>query len=123
MYVDTNSIIINNVNMGQYLTQADFEYNKLWSSDSGRNLNGTQSGTLIGIFPKLVLTFRKLTQSDLAILTPILDAPRQTTQYFDDNKQRMVTMTTYSGDWKETSKNIGKVEGVECSFISVAKRS
>ena len=65
----------------------------------------------------------KLTQSDLAILTPILDAPRQTTQYFDDNKQRMVTMTTYSGDWKETSKNIGKVEGVECSFISVAKRS
>lgn len=123
MYVDKNSVIINNVNMGSYLTQADFEYNKLWSSDSGRNLNGTQSGTLIGIFPKLVLTFRKLTQSDLAILAPILDAPRQTTQYFDDNKQRMVTMTTYSGDWKETSKNIGKVEGVQCSFISVAKRS
>lgn len=123
MYVDKNSVIINNVNMGSYLVEADFEYNKLWSSDSGRNLNGTQSGTLIGIFPKLVLTFRKLTQSDLAILAPILDSARQTTQYFDDNKQRMVTMTTYSGDWKETSKNIGKVEGVQCSFISVAKRS
>ena len=42
VYVDKNSIIINNVNMGDYLIQADFEYNKLWSSDSGRNLAGTQ---------------------------------------------------------------------------------
>ena len=47
MYVDKNSIKINGINMGQYLTQADFEYNKLWSSDSGRNLAGTQKGTLI----------------------------------------------------------------------------
>lgn len=42
MYVDKDSVIIENINMGQYLTQADFEYNKLWSSDSGRNLAGTQ---------------------------------------------------------------------------------
>lgn len=42
MYVDKNSIIINGINMGDYLIQADFEYNKLWSSDSGRNLAGTQ---------------------------------------------------------------------------------
>ena len=47
MYVNKNSVIINNVNMGQYLIQADVEYNKLWSSDSGRNLAGTQKGTLI----------------------------------------------------------------------------
>lgn len=47
MYVDKNSVIINNINMGKYLTQADFEYNKLWSSDSGRNLAGTQKGTLV----------------------------------------------------------------------------
>ena len=42
MYVDKNSIIRNGVNMGDYLIQADFEYNRLWSSDSGRNLAGTQ---------------------------------------------------------------------------------
>lgn len=123
MYINANSVIINNVNMGQYITQADFEYNKLWSSDSGRNLNGNHSGTLIGIFPKLVLTFRKLNQSEIAILAPILDSPTQTTQYFDDNKQAVTTMTTYSGDWKETCKNIGKIEGVQCSFISTRKRS
>lgn len=38
MYVNKDSVIIDNICMGQYLIQADFEYNKLWSSDSGRNL-------------------------------------------------------------------------------------
>lgn len=123
MYVNKNSIIINNVNMGQYITQADFEYNKLWSSDSGRNLAGTQTGTLIGIFPKLVLTFRKLNQSEMHTLAPILDSARQTVQYHDDNSNSTKTMTTYSGDWKAVSKRIGKAEGVQCSFISTKKRS
>lgn len=123
MYVNKNSVIINNVNMGKYITQADFEYNKLWSNDSGRNLAGTQTGTLIGIFPKLVLTFRKLNQSEMHTLAPILDSARQTVQYHDDNSNSMKTMTTYSGDWKAVSKRIGKVEGVQCSFISVRKRS
>lgn len=53
MYVNKDSIIINNVDMGQYITQADFEYNKLWSSDSGRNLAGTQTGTLIRDISKI----------------------------------------------------------------------
>ena len=47
MFIDKDSIMRNGVNMGKYLTQADFEYNKLWSSDSGRNLAGTQKGTLV----------------------------------------------------------------------------
>lgn len=38
MFVNKNSIIINNVNMGNYLVEAKYGYNKLWSSDSGRNL-------------------------------------------------------------------------------------
>ena len=55
MYVDKNSIIINNVNMGDYLIQADFEYNKLWSSDSGRNLAGTQKRNIDRNIPKVGL--------------------------------------------------------------------
>lgn len=123
MYINTNSIIINGVSMGQYLTQADFEYNKLWSKDSGRNLAGTQTGTLIGIFPKLVLTFRKLNQAELHLLAPILDSARQTVIYHDDNSNTTKTITTYSGDWKAVCKRIGIVEGVQCSFISTRKRS
>lgn len=123
MYVDKDSIKINGISMGQYLVQADFEYNKLWSSDSGRNLAGTQTGTLIGIFPKLVLQFRRLSKEELHSLAPLLDSARQTTEYYDDNKGQMVTMTTYTGDWKVTNKRLGKNEGFSCSFISTKKRS
>ena len=63
MFIDKNSIIINNVNMGQYLVEAKYGYNKLWASDSGRNLAGVQSGTLIGIFPKIILQFKSKGES------------------------------------------------------------
>ena len=38
MFINPNSITINGVSMGQYITEAKYGYNKLWSSDSGRNL-------------------------------------------------------------------------------------
>ena len=38
MFIDKNSIVINGVSMGQYITEAKFGYNKLWADDSGRNL-------------------------------------------------------------------------------------
>lgn len=123
MFVDKDSIKVNGISMGQYLVQADFEYNKLWSSDSGRNLAGTQTGTLIGIFPKLVLQFRKLNKEELHFLAPLLDSARQTTEYYDDNKGQMITMTTYTGDWKVKNKKIQVNEPFSCSFISTKKRS
>lgn len=123
MFVNKDSVIINDVSMGKYLLQADYEYNKLWASDSGRNLAGEQTGTLIGIFPKLVLQFRKLTKDEVHLLAPILDSARQTVQYYDDNKGAMITMTTYTGDWKLVNKGIEQNEPFSCSFISTRKRS
>lgn len=123
MYVDKNSIIINNVNMSPYLLQAEFGYNKLWASNTGRNLAGKQVGTLIGIFPKLTLTYRALTSTEVHSLAPIFDASEQTVQYYDDNKGQVVSMTTYSGDWKAVSKKLNKCESFTISFISVDKRS
>lgn len=124
MYVDKNSVIINNINMGQYLTQADFEYNKIWSSDTGReNFAGVMTGTLVGIFPKLVLNFRRLTPAEVHTLAPIFDSASQTVQYYDDNKAQMVTMSTYAGDWKVTSTNIHTGEPFSVSFISRQRRA
>lgn len=127
MFINKNSIVINNVNMGQYITEAKFGYYKLWGPDSGRNLAGTQSGTLLGIFPKIILQFRKLTQAELEIIVPILDAPTQTTTYYDPNKKANTTMTTYTGDYEITNKSIinsnHKNEPFSCSFISVRKRA
>ena len=125
MFVDINSLIVNNINLGNYIVEARYSYNKLWSSDSGRNLAGTQSGTLIGIFPKIIVQFRKLTQTELETLAPVLDSARQTVQYYDPSKKAMTTMTTYTGDYEVINKGIIghiKNEGFQISFISTKRR-
>ena len=124
MFIDKNSIKVNNISMGQYLLSAKFEYNKLWGSDTGRNLAGKMSGTLVGIFPKIILTFRKLTKAEMNIIAPILDSANQTVQYYDPTKNDFATITTYTGDWSYENKRIAeKNESFECSFIATEKRS
>ena len=126
MFINKNSLIVNNINLGNYIVEARYSYNKLWSSDSGRNLAGTQSGTLIGIFPKIVVQFRKLTKIELETIIPILDSARQTVQYYDPNKKAMTTMTTYTGDYEVINKGIIghiKNEGFQISFISTKRRA
>lgn len=122
MFINKDSIIINNISMGQYLLQAEYDFNKLWGEDSGRNLAGTMTGTLIGIFPKIILTFRKLSQAELNIIAPILDSSTQTLTYYDPSLNRNVTLSTYTGDWKIINKYISKNDSFECSFISREKR-
>lgn len=130
MFIDKDSIVINGVNMGQYLVEAKFAYNKLWGNDSGRNLAGTMSGSLIGIFPKIVLQFGPLTKEQLTTGNPsiiqILDNPTQTLTYYDPNKKTNVTMTTYTGDYELTNKRVindnATNEGFSCSFIAIRKR-
>lgn len=124
MFIDKNSIKVNNTSMGQYLLSAKFEYNKLWGSDTGRNLAGKMSGTLVGIFPKIILTFRKLTKDEMNIIAPMLDSQNQTVRYYDPTKNDFATITTYTGDWSYENKRIAeKNESFECSFIATEKRS
>lgn len=126
MFINKNSIIINGISMGQYIVEAKYGYNKLWASDSGRNLAGVMSGTLIGIFPKIILQFRRLTKAELEVITSILDSANQTVTYYDPNKKANITITTYTGDYEITNKSIvsnnTKNEGFSCSFIAVRKR-
>lgn len=123
MFIDRNSIVINGVSMGNYLLQAEYQFNKLWGEDSGRNLAGKMVGTLIGIFPKLVLTFRKLSKEELNVIAPILNSANQSVSYYDPEKNNMITMTTYTGDWKYTSKYINQGSSFEISFISTERRA
>ena len=122
MFIDKNSLIINGISMGQYIVEAKFNYPKLWASDSGRNLAGKMSGTLIGIFPKLILQFRPLSKEEMNLMAPILDSAVQEVTYYDVNKNKNITMQTYTGDWEVVNKNINQNEGFSCSFISVSKR-
>ena len=127
MFLDKDSIVINGISMGQYLIQAKYGYHKLWGKDSGRNLAGEQSGTLLGIFPKITLQFRKLSLNELVTIARLLDTATQTVSYFDPNKAEAYTMETYTGDWEVVNRamllNGGKNDGFECSFIATRKRS
>ena len=128
MFIDNESLIIDGISMGKYITEVEYGYNKLWASDSGRNLAGTQSGTLIGIFPKLKVNFRKLTKEELELIAPILDKPAQLVTYYDPVLKRNYTMSTYTGDWatlnRNTFENVAKAnESFSISFISRKKRA
>ena len=126
MFIDKDSIMINNVSMGQYIVEAKYGFNKLWANDTGRNLAGAMTGTLIGIFPKITLQFRKLTKDELEIIVPILDASSQSVTYYDPNKKANRTMTTYTGDYEVVNKRIingnAKNEDFSISFIATNKR-
>lgn len=115
------------ISMGQYIVEVKYGMHKLFSNDSGRTLSGDMVSTLIGIFPKLTLQFRKLTKAELELLAPILDSARQTVVYYDSSKKQNVTLTTYSGDWENINKRIvngnNKNEGFSCAFISTKKRA
>lgn len=123
MFIGKDSIVINSIKIGQYITEVKFGYHKLWGNDSGRNLAGVMTGTLTGIFPKLTLQFRKLTQAELETIAPILDSASQTVTYYDPKKKANVTMTTYTGDWELVNRGINENEGFSCSFISTRKRA
>ena len=124
MFIDRNSITINGISMGQYLLSAKYEYNKLWGSDTGRNLAGKFTGTLVGIFPKIILTFRKLTQAEMNIIAPILDSANQTLTYYDPTTNATKTLSTYTGDWSYSNNRIvTKNDSFECSFISRERRT
>ena len=121
MFINKDSVIINGTSMGTYLVNAKFGRNKLWADDTGRNLNGGFTGTLVGIFPKFTLTFRKLNKNDLDTISAILDADTQTVQYYSPRLQQTNTIYTYSGDWEYETKNIGVAESFSCSCIARSK--
>ena len=128
MFINEDSLIIDGINMGRYVTEVEYGYNKLWASDSGRNLAGVQSGTLIGIFPKLKVNFRKLTKAELEMIAPILDKPTQNVTYYDPVLKRAYTMSAYTGDWatlnRNTFENVAKAnESFSISFIARKKRA
>ena len=122
MYIDENSLIINGLNMGDYVTQVEYGRNKVWGSDTGRNLKAIFSGTFLGVVPKMKLSFKPTTQAELELLAPILDKPLQSTQYYDPILKRMNTIETYSGDWatlnRNTFSNVARAnEAFNISFI------
>lgn len=89
----------------------------------GRNLKGKFSGTLVGTFPKITLTFRKLTKAEMNIIAPILNSGTQSLTYYDPDTDENETISTYTGDWSYENKQImTKNDSFSCTFISRERR-
>ena len=128
MFIDKDSLIVNGISIGKYIVQAEYQYPKLWGDDAGRNLAGSFSGTLLGVFPKIAVQFRKLSKDELETIAPILDSQSQNVTYYDPVKKQKVTIQTYTGDWSIVNKSIVghdgiKNEGFSISFISTKRRN
>ena len=109
--------------MGQYLTEATYQYPKYWGEDTGRNLAGNFGGTLLGTYPKLVCQFGNLTKTQIELLAPILDSEEQSVTYYDPFKKANYTFSSYTGDWEITYKTIDQAEPFKISFIARSKRA
>ena len=124
MFIDaTNGIKINNIDISSYIIDVEYEYNKLWSQNTGRTLSGKMSGRLLGIFPKIIIQFRPLTKAELNTLAPIFDSATQSLRYYDPKKNQYINITTYSNDWSNKCKNVNQNEPFSVSFIAMNKRS
>ena len=115
------------VDLSPYLVEVKYDYPKLFAEGSGRNLNGDMVSDFLGIYVKITCQFGPLDKTQLETIIPIIDSPRQVVRYYDPNKKAYREMTTYTGDYNITNRNViidGALnEGFEISFIAVSKRS
>ena len=97
--------------------------NKLWR-DSDRNMNGDVRASLIGIFPKLELTFRDgLTESEVAQICALLDQPFFNVTYYSPKSQGTVTAQYYASDYAPEllDKARGLYKTFTVSLVPVSK--
>lgn len=123
MLIDTNSLIIDNVAMAPYITKARFGYHKIWGKDTGRSLSGDNSGTLKGIYPKITMTFRKLSSEEVGIILSLFNkAENKVTFYNPDLGRKIYNMSCYSNDQEMDQNYLGRIDGYSCAVISNKKR-
>lgn len=89
-------------------------YNKLWK-DSERNMNGEIRATLIGVFPKLELTFADgLNTDQIGTICSLLNQAYFTVTYFDPKTNGTKSAMYYAGDY--TVEILDRRRGIYKSF-------
>lgn len=97
--------------------------NKLWK-DSTRNMNGDIRATLIGIFPKITIKFASMTETEMQLITSLLDKEFFNVTYFDPRNSQEFTAKYYAADFETEilSKNKEMYSPFDVSLIPVSKR-
>lgn len=123
MYINKDSLIINNINMGKYIVEATFGFYDTWSNDTGYNtLSGNFQGTFKGTYPKITVKFAKsLSIENLIFLTNNIF--RTTTQSitYDDPDGTRKTIDTHKGDLAIRFTGINKKDGFSYDFVGNKK--
>lgn len=124
-----NSSGTGGVDLTSYITKDGFKvtYNKLWSSDTGRNsMTGENKGTFIGIFPKFSVSVGKIktTKAKAAEILAIVNSATFYCKWYDAETQSMRTASFYAGDISinVSSAKTGDVTIESFSIIANTKR-
>ncbi len=75
--------------------------NKLWSSDTGRNMAGRMKGSLVGNFPKIMLEIEPLDAEEMSEIEKILDSATIEVEYYNNKYQCTCTADYYANDYEE----------------------
>lgn len=107
------------------LVQYEVQFSKLWSSDTGRSMTGENKGTLVGIFPKIIIKTGRLDESDTAGFLALVNQATTNITYFDAEKKAVVTASFYfnDADINLLTKTRMISEGVEIHAIANKRRT
>ena len=83
------------------ITSYKIQRNKLWSSDTGRNMAGVMKGTLIGNFPKIQLEIEPLDAEEMRELELIFDSASFSVEYYNNKYGCTCTADYYANDYDE----------------------
>jgi len=118
MFIDKDSIVVNGISLGQYITEATFGFYDTWSSDTGYTLSNKFTGTFKGTFPKITVKFAKgLSQTAITTLTNSIFRTVTQTLVYDDPSGTRKTIYTHKGDLALKYGGINKHDGFAYDFV------
>lgn len=90
------------------------------NTDAGRNMKGNLKTTFLGIFPKIQVEFKPLSEAQVAEIGALLNNPSFTLQWWNPVTQTYKTGTFYSGDtdFSLLMKEKGIYDSFKVSLIS-----
>lgn len=92
-------------------------------SEAERNLEGDLKATFIGIFPKILLKFRVMTDTEMKTLVGLLDPASISVTWWDEATTGTKTGNFYAGDFDVSllSKDRGLYNEFSVNLISYSK--
>ena len=119
MFINKDSLVINDLNMGDYITEATYGFYDTWSSDTGFNtMSGNFVGTFKGTYPKISVKFAKsLSIEQLKELTTKIFRTTTQTITYDDPDGTRKTIKAHKGDLAIRFFGIKKKDAFSYDFV------